>query len=225
MPVSESRPHPGGAQSQAAANLDVQILAPHWREWSQSAERETPAGWKRMVEALAQLQDTVAGTIPSAEAVAEAAELMTRAQQILAGSEVAAERQLFGRHLAEPTRGQTFSPPLWVEDYTDGELIGRTRFGRFHSGNGGVTHGGAIALMFDDAMGRTSDLAVPERSRTVSLTVDFRSLTPLETDLEVRARLVAHEGRKRTIRGWLRDGDRLCAEATALFIELRPDQR
>ena len=201
------------------------LLAPHWREWALSAERDTPAGWKQMVTTLASLQDAVAATIPPVDAVAEATELMARAERILHAHPVSADHQLFGRHLADPNRGQTFSPPLWIEDYREGELSASTRFGRFHSGSGGVVHGGAIALLFDDVLGRTSDLAISERSRTVSLTIDYRSLTPLEKNLEVRARLVRHEGRKRWVSGWLWDGDRLCAEANALFVELHPHQQ
>jgi hypothetical protein len=41
---------------------------------------------------------------------------------------------------------------------------------------------------------------------------------------EWRARAAERSGRKRYLHGTLHDGDRLCAEATGLFLELRPGQ-
>lgn len=199
-------------------------LAPHWQAWAYAAERESPHGWTDMVARLAALQDAVAGTVPTAEVTGAVTALLAEAERLLEPFGVPATSQVFGRHLATPTRGQTFSPPVWIDGYQDGEFAARTRFGRFHCGSGGVVHGGAIALVFDDVLGRTSDLAVPERSRTASLTVDYRSLTPLETSLRVQARLVRQEGRKRIVHGELWDGDRLCAEASGLFVELLPHQ-
>ncbi|MFC5745616.1 hypothetical protein [Actinomadura rugatobispora] len=49
-------------------------------------------------------------------------------------------------------------------------------------------------------------------------------MTPLGEPLTVEATVARVEGRKWHLRGTLHHGDRLCAEATALFLTLRPDQ-
>ncbi|KAA1423039.1 PaaI family thioesterase [Mumia zhuanghuii] len=203
----------------------IAVLSPHWKSWAEAAIRQMAPGWQDMTASLGSLQDTLAGAVPPEDVVEEATVLMERARALLEPYEVSGSEQIFGRLLTSATRGQTFSPPLWVDRYEDDELAATTRFGRFHAGNNGVVHGGAIALMFDDALGVTSDLGGRERSRTASLKVDFRSLTPLDRVLEVRVRLTHLDGRKRTLHGTLSDGGRVCAEATGLFIELRPEQQ
>lgn len=216
---------PKSGRRAAHSQNRVDLLSSHWKRWADGATQVKPEGWEDMAAGLGALQDTVAGTVPPAEAVAEATDLIARARRLLDPYEVAGSEQIFGRLLDLASRGQTFSPPLWIDDYRDDEVLATTRFGRFHSGNNGVVHGGAISLMFDDALGRTADIVGGGRSRTASLKVDFRSMTRLDTDLDVTVRMVNVEGRKRTLHGVLTDDDRLCAEATGLFIEMRPEQR
>jgi len=70
----------------------------------------------------------------------------------------------------------------------------------------------------------TSALAVNGVTRTAYLTVQYRSLTPLSTPLTCRTWVDKRDGRKAFVKGTLHDGDRLCAELDALFIELKPGQ-
>jgi hypothetical protein len=53
---------------------------------------------------------------------------------------------------------------------------------------------------------------------------DYRSVTPLDEPLTVEAHVAEVNGRKLYLAGTLRHGDLLCAEATALFLTLRPEQ-
>ena len=53
---------------------------------------------------------------------------------------------------------------------------------------------------------------------------DFRAITPVNAMLDVRAWLASDEGRKRLLRGEIRHGATLCAEAEGLFVALRPGQ-
>jgi acyl-CoA thioesterase FadM len=55
-------------------------------------------------------------------------------------------------------------------------------------------------------------------SRTASLTVDYRSLTPIGTELVVEGWVDRVDGRKIFVSGRLLDGDRVCAEAHGLFV-------
>ena len=51
--------------------------------------------------------------------------------------------------------------------------------------------------------------------------MDFKNVTPLDVELEVRAHFEKIDGRKRFTYGALYHGDVLTAEARALFIELK----
>ncbi|MET7397006.1 PaaI family thioesterase [Dactylosporangium sp. NPDC005572] len=200
-------------------------LAPFWQQWSDRAAARAPAGWTGLIDELRDLQDTAAASAPPAEAVARATTLLAHARRLLAAHTVADDEQLYGKLLRLPGRGQTLSPPLRLVSWTATEIVGEVTFGRFHSGSNDAVHGGAVALLFDEALGRLSDLADRPPSRTVSLRVEFRSLTPVGRPLTVRARLLGQDGRKRRLAGVLRDGERLCAEADGLFLALRPGQR
>jgi acyl-CoA thioesterase FadM len=57
---------------------------------------------------------------------------------------------------------------------------------------------------------------------TGRLEVIYRSPTPLHTPLRFEAWVESTEGRKITARCTLHAGDRLCAEATGLFISIKP---
>jgi acyl-coenzyme A thioesterase PaaI-like protein len=115
------------------------------------------------------------------------------------------------------------APALHVEELDPDHVRGHVTFGRFFVGGNGAAHGGAIALIFDEMMGR---LANTERrpSRTAYLHVNYRSVTPLDRVLRAEARLGRLDGRKRFLSASLRDGELICADAEGLFVELRPGQ-
>jgi len=90
-------------------------------------------------------------------------------------------------------------------------------------GIGGAAHGGVLALIFDEILGR---LANPgrTRSRTAYLHVNYRNITPIGPELRVEAHVDRVAGRKRYLTGAIyRDGT-LTAAAEGLFVELKPGQ-
>jgi len=176
-----------------------------------------------MVEQLRHLQDEVAGSAPPDDVVHAVTELIGQARTLLTRYPVGDADQLFGRLLDLPERGQSLSPPLHVLEYDQDRLTLTTMFGRFHSGIGAV-HGGAVALLFDDVLGRLADLGDGPPSRTAWLRVDYRSLTPVQEPLTVRATVTERTGRKRFLEATLCCGERLCAQAQGLFVAVRPDQ-
>ncbi|GAA2146669.1 PaaI family thioesterase [Actinomadura napierensis] len=196
----------------------------YWTEWSARAARNAAPGWAALVGEMAGLQDTFAAAAPPPEAVAEARSLVEQTRAVLARHEVGDDDQWFGRFLPAPDRGQTFSPPIRLTGITEHALAGKTMFGRFHSGNNSAAHGGGIALLFDDLFGRLVSVGDIPPARTASLSVNYRSVTPLDEPLAVEASVAEVDGRKLYLTGTLRHGDRLCADATALFLTLRPEQ-
>src|ERR1700712_3663989 len=110
--------------------------------------------------------------------------------------------------------------PVLVRDQLDSQgVVGRITFGQMYGGANGAVHGGAIPLVFDEALALVANL--DRQTRTASLTVDYRAVTPVGRELTIRGWTERTEGRKVFLRGTLHDGETLTAEAHALFVQLR----
>jgi hypothetical protein len=108
------------------------------------------------------------------------------------------------------------APPL--DMWQDGDrMFGRAWFGPAYEGPPGCVHGGYIAAAFDELLGCTQTMTGAP-GMTARLTINYRSPTPLETDLQFEGTISSVDGRKILTSGTLSDGDRLCAEAEGLFI-------
>ncbi|WP_132992228.1 PaaI family thioesterase [Gordonia zhaorongruii] len=129
-----------------------------------------------------------------------------------------------GTRIDLPARGNITLPPYEVEDGGPDGVRSAVSFRKFHLGGNGVAHGGHVAVAFDDLGGMAAALHIGGVSRTAYLKVNYRSLTPLETPLILRTWVERREGRKLFVNGTLHDGERLCADMDALFIELKPGQ-
>ncbi|MEV0293681.1 PaaI family thioesterase [Nocardia sp. NPDC050710] len=124
-----------------------------------------------------------------------------------------------------PARGNITLPPYTVDKADRDGVEARITFRTYHLGGNAAAHGGQIAICFDDLLGMAAAVHAGGVTRTASLTVDYRSITPLDTELRVRTWAERQEGRKVYVRATLHDGDRLCAEANGLFIVLNPGQQ
>jgi acyl-coenzyme A thioesterase PaaI-like protein len=114
-----------------------------------------------------------------------------------------------------PGRGHPLLPPM-VRNADGGRTIGTVTYTDAHAGAGDAVHGGQVTLLFDEMLGAVAGTAA--WSRTASLTVDYLSLTPIGVELTVEGWVDRVDGRKIYVRGRLLDGDRVCAEATGLFV-------
>lgn len=196
-------------------------LTPNW--WNLRTTPTPPAGYAEMIEAMRELQDTLAAAVPDEALVAETTDHLRRAAELLAPSVKDEWSRISGFVDDLPGRGSAMLPVLRDPHTEDGVLRGTVRFGRFHLGGNGAAHGGTLPLLFDDVLGRFTNIGRPV-ARTAYLHVDFRSITPVERDLQLEARVTHEEGRKRWATGVIRDGETVCAEAEGLFVELRPGQ-
>jgi acyl-coenzyme A thioesterase PaaI-like protein len=178
----------------------------------------------RMTEALRGFNDQLPGARPGPELLREMQATLTRWTAELGTVQVPEGQREYGCRADLPSRGQTMSP--WtVIDHLDGDGLRATvRFGRHFVGHNGAVHGGAVALVFDELLGQASHAARPLIARTAYLHVNYRSITPADRDLQVTARLVSLDGRKRVVAGEIRDGARLCCDAEGLWVELKPGQ-
>jgi acyl-coenzyme A thioesterase PaaI-like protein len=119
---------------------------------------------------------------------------------------------------ALPGRGHPLLPPV-VRGPAERGVMGTVTFTDAHLGAGTAVHGGQVTLLFDEVLGGVA--ATAGDSRTVSLTVQFRSLTPVGVPLVIEGWVERVDGRKISVRGHLLDGERVCAEAEALFVAVQ----
>ena len=98
---------------------------------------------------------------------------------------------------------------------------GSVTFGSAYEGPPGCVHGGYIAAAFDEVLGYSQTFS-GQPGMTANLSIDYRTPTPLRTELRFEAWIEGTEGRKTTCRGTLHAGERLCAEGTGLFVSMKP---
>ena len=184
-----------------------------------------PEGYADMIDGLRELLDRVAAAAPDADVVAATTKTVAELNDRLAECEVPEPDQFSGRLITVPGRAQLAVPALHIDELDDERMSGHVTFGRHFLGSNGVVHGGAIPMLFDDLLGRLAIVGGRPRSRTAFLHVDYRSVAPIDVTLRVEAAIERVEGRKHFLRGTLSEGDRLCAEASALFLTLKDGQQ
>lgn len=194
----------------------------HWNAPRWPADRVGP-DFAPMLEAMRLFHHRLAGADVPDELVKEMRRQFEQLAAELADHQVPEADQVAGR-IDIPGRGQLLVPLYELDLLEPDRLAGRLTFGRHFLGREGAVYGGAIPLLFDSVLGRLSNGPGRPASRTAYLHVDYRSITPIETELRFTARIDREEGRKRFIRGALTHGDTLCAEVDALFVTLRPHQ-
>lgn len=92
-----------------------------------------------------------------------------------------------------------FAPPmtLWVEGET---VQARATLNHVFQGPPGRVHGGVVALMMDILMARTQEVT-KVLGFTGTLNLCYHAATPLDTPLEMDARVLRQDGRKQFIEG------------------------
>ncbi|MFN0090429.1 MAG: PaaI family thioesterase [Acidimicrobiales bacterium] len=101
------------------------------------------------------------------------------------------------------------------------EAVTRVRFGPSFEGPPGRAHGGAVALVMDEA---TATL-LPMLGRfgfTGSIAVKLVAPAPLGVEVTFRSRLVGEEGRKLFVRCVASGPDGVFAEADAVYVQVDP---
>ena len=115
-------------------------------------------------------------------------------------------------------RANPVAPPMHLA-VVDGHIEATVTFGRSYEGPPGFVHGGFVAGIFDEALGAAQAFS-GRAGMTGRLIVNYRSPTPLDTELRLRADLDSVDGRKIRCSATLWAGDLLCAEAEGLFITI-----
>lgn len=210
--------------------LGLGVETPHRTPGPDGSFHRRPAdapgadGWADAVAALRSFLDHFAAAKPDPATLLQLADDLGRWKDRLADSAVPEEEQWFARRWDLPDRGQTQTPLIAIHEAHRTGVHATVTFGRYFLGGRGAAHGGAIMLVFDEVLGLLASASGRQWSRTASLKVDFRAIARIGVELDLRGWFVTEEGRKRYLRGELRDGDTLCAEAEGLFLAILPGQ-
>jgi acyl-coenzyme A thioesterase PaaI-like protein len=191
--------------------------------WRARTDLGPQPGYGDMADTLRTLLDQIAGARPSVQLIEDATSQLRDLSRQFAKHQVDEGGQVSGRLVELAGRGQVMAPAIAVDEHTDARASGHVTFGRFYLGGNGAVHGGAIPLAFDELMGRLANTG-RSPSRTAYLHVNYRSITPIDKTLRIEASFHSEQGRKRVLRGVLRDGSTVCADAEGLFVALRPGQ-
>ncbi|HZP28402.1 MAG TPA: PaaI family thioesterase [Acidimicrobiia bacterium] len=189
---------------------------------------------RRLVDALRVVTDQVVRTAAAPDVLTRAAEAVEQAAAILEPVTPAWRPAVPALPFAELEPHEYFpfspmiglfnplAPPIHLE--VDGlDVRGEGTLGSAYEGPPGCVHGGVIAALFDELLG-VANITSGVGAMTGTLTVKYRSPTPLNTRLTFAARTDSIEGRKVFTSGTIHAGERLCAEAEGVFIQVPQDR-
>lgn len=93
--------------------------------------------------------------------------------------------------------------------------------GRGVCGHEGIVHGGMLATLLDEILGRQALLNLPDKiGVTAYLNLNYRAPTRADQFLVIKTRLVEAKGRKAKVAGRIEDAQgNVLVEAEALFIQ------
>jgi acyl-coenzyme A thioesterase PaaI-like protein len=179
----------------------------------------------RFIEAVRTVGDHARAADAPDAVITQAADLLEQAARLLAPYDADEWHSPSGRRMDLPNRGNVMQVPMHLAKTSDGRLAGWARFRRFHLGRNGAVHGGALALLFDSALGHAAwRLSESRAQRTAYLHLNYRKIAPIDTELQLEAGIERIEGRKIFVTGTLRNGPDVLVEAKALFVRLNPGQ-
>jgi acyl-coenzyme A thioesterase PaaI-like protein len=124
------------------------------------------------------------------------------------------------RHTRNPLSGamNPIAPPV-TYSYGENSITATVRFHEGYQGPPACVHGGIVAALLDDALGRTRHLT-GRNCVTGSLDISYKRPTPLNADLVVEARIDEILERKFLVTGEILHEGQVTASAKAVFVFL-----
>jgi acyl-coenzyme A thioesterase PaaI-like protein len=179
----------------------------------------------RFLAAMRRAQDLAVSADPDGATWERAADLAEDLVALLAPHEAAEGAGPSGRVPSLPGMGSLLMPPYRVTEFGPDGVALTVEFSRFSVGGNQAVHGGVLPLLFDSVFGMVIHATSRPISRTAFLHVDYRKVTPIDTELTARGWLREAQGRKAFVNAELRGPDGgLLAEANGLMIRLLPGQ-
>lgn len=107
-------------------------------------------------------------------------------------------------------------------DVDDQRTRGRFILGANYAGGGGFAHGGIIAVILDEAMGKLSKLT-EERAVTAEMSIEYKMPVPVDKEIVVEGWQEAEKGRNRFRAAEIRDAQgNLLARGKGRFVVVEP---
>lgn len=124
------------------------------------------------------------------------------------------------RYTRSPLSGEMnpIAPPVSYE-YGSNSITAAVRFHEGYQGPPACVHGGIVAALLDDALGRTRHLT-GRNCVTGSLNISYKRPTPINADLTVEARIDEILERKFRVTGEIIYQGQVTASAEAIFVFL-----
>jgi acyl-coenzyme A thioesterase PaaI-like protein len=186
--------------------------------WGFDARADRSDSYAELVETIRRLQDLVACGQPADSRARRARDHLGQAVTLLKEF----REQPGGLNVRGDISGRDDLLVVPVEMVRWNEIMaeGTVQFSPFHHGGGGGVHGGVIALLFDDFIGRLANFR--QITRTAYMHVNYRAVCPIGRNLVIRGQVVRRERRKMFLSGALTDNDALIADCEGLWVVL-PD--
>ena len=103
-------------------------------------------------------------------------------------------------------------------DFDTKRTSGRFVLGKNYAGGAGFAHGGIIAVVLDEAMGKISKLT-EERAVTAELSIEYKKPVPVDAEIVVEGWQEEEKGRNRFRVGEIRDAQgNLLARGKGRFV-------
>lgn len=227
----EAAPHPSSAvrssADQATAPLVVRSGEQGVPDASQRSLLRIAASLRRAIDASVDL----AGSPEALERLAERVEAATAALEQAATGKLI---PLMGWYEGHPDpsgmlpyspvmgRLNPVAPPLRL--HIEGSTaVGIARLGSRFQGAHRIAHGGVVAALFDEILA-FGTIVGGAPGPTGELKVRYHAPTPLDEELRFEGWVEAVRERTTLARGRCWAGDRLCAEASGIFVRIRPSE-
>lgn len=109
-------------------------------------------------------------------------------------------------------------------DLDEMRTYGKFALGANYAGGAGFAHGGIIAVVLDEAMGKLSKLT-DERAVTAELSVEYRKPVPVDQEIVVQGWQTEEKGRNRFRAAEIHDTKRnLLARGKGRFVVVDPKE-
>ncbi len=103
-------------------------------------------------------------------------------------------------------------------------IVGRFRIAEEYQGGAGFLHGGIIALLLDEAMGKVNRFS-DVRAVTAELTIEYLKPIRVEEEITIEAREVERKGRNLFQQGEIRNAaGEVLARGRGRFVTVNPEQ-
>jgi acyl-coenzyme A thioesterase PaaI-like protein len=191
-------------------NRRVDITSP----WGFDARTDRGQSYAELVGILRCLQDLVACSQPTDSRARRAHDHLRQAAALL--EEFREEPGGLNVRGDISGRDDPLIVPVDMARWDANSAEGTMQFSPFHHGGGGGVHGGAIAFLFDDFIGRLANFQ--QITRTAYMHVNYRAVCPIGRNLVIRGQVTRRERRKMFLSGTLTYNDTLIADCEGLWV-------